>query len=51
MVLVGAIMMKVRPQETRISGIIVLAFSIIGFTGMGYSILGAILGIIGGLEY
>jgi hypothetical protein len=47
-VLAGAIMMKVRPQEIRISGIIVLVFSVIGFAGMGFSILGSILGIIGG---
>lgn len=49
MVLVGAIMMNARPQETGIWGVIVLVFSIIGFTGMGFSILGAILGIIGGI--
>ncbi len=49
MVLVGAIMMNARPQETRIWGIIVLVFSIMGFTAMGFSILGAILGIIGGI--
>jgi hypothetical protein len=49
MVLVGAIMINVRPQEKRIWGVLVLVFSIIGFTGMGFSILGAILGIIGGI--
>jgi len=49
MVLVGAIMINTRPQDTRVWGIIVLVFSIIGFTGMGFSILGAILGIIGGV--
>ena len=49
MVLFGAIMMNARPQETRIWGVIVLVFAIVGFTGMGFSILGAILGIIGGI--
>ncbi|HEX9319781.1 MAG TPA: hypothetical protein VF884_12685 [Nitrososphaeraceae archaeon] len=49
LVLVGAILMNARPQETTTWGIIVLIFSIIGFTGMGFSILGAIIGIIGGI--
>jgi hypothetical protein len=49
LVLAGAIMMNARPQETTTWGIIVLIFSIIGFTGMGFSILGAIIGIIGGV--
>lgn len=49
MVLFGAIMMNTRPQDTRTWGILVLVFSILGFTGMGFSILGAILGIIGGI--
>ncbi|MBI5146563.1 MAG: hypothetical protein HZA84_05015 [Thaumarchaeota archaeon] len=49
MILFGAIMMNARPQETRIWGVIVLVFSIVGFTGMGFSILGAILGIIGSI--
>lgn len=49
LVVVGAIMMNARPQETTTWGIIVLIFSIIGFTGMGLSILGAIIGIIGGI--
>ena len=48
LVLVGATMMNARPQETTIWGIVVIIFSIIGFTGMGFSILGAIIGIIGG---
>jgi hypothetical protein len=49
LVLVGAIMMNARPQETTTWGIMVLIFSVIGFTGMGFSILGAIIGIIGGI--
>ena len=48
LVILGAIMMNARPQETTIWGIVVLIFSIIGFTGMGFSILGGFLGIIGG---
>jgi hypothetical protein len=48
MVLFGAIMMNVRPQETRNWGIIVLIFSVLGLAGMGLSILGGIIGIVGG---
>lgn len=48
MVLFGAIMMSVRPQETRNWGIIVLIFSVIGLIGMGLSTLGGIIGIVGG---
>lgn len=48
LVILGAVMMNLRPQETTLWGIIVLVFSVIGFTGMGLSIIGAIIGIIGG---
>ena len=48
LVIIGAILMNIRPQETTTWGIMVLLFSIIGFTGMSFSILGSILGIIGG---
>lgn len=48
LVILGAVMMNTRPQETTLWGIVVLVFSVIGFTGMGLSIIGAIIGIIGG---
>ena len=48
MVLFGAIMMNTRSRETRSWGIIVLIFSILGLTGMGLSILGGVIGIVGG---
>lgn len=48
MVLLGAIMMNARPHETRNWGIIVLIFSVLGLAGMGISILGGIIGIVGG---
>lgn len=48
LVIIGAILMSIRPQETTTWGITVLLFSIIGFTGMSFSIIGGILGIIGG---
>jgi hypothetical protein len=49
MILFGVILMYSRPKEKNIGGIIVIIFSVIGFTGMGFSILGSILGIIGGV--
>ena len=48
LVILGAVMMNIRPQETTLWGIVVLVLSVIGFTGMGLSIVGAIIGIIGG---
>ena len=48
MVLFGAVMMNARPQETRNWRIIVLIFSVLGLAGMGLSILGGIIGIVGG---
>lgn len=48
LVILGAVMMNIRPQETTLWGVVVLVFSVIGFTGMGLSIVGAIIGIIGG---
>lgn len=48
LVILGAVMMNTRPQETTLWGLVVLVFSVIGFTGMGLSIVGAIIGIIGG---
>jgi hypothetical protein len=48
MVLFSAIMMNIQPRNTYTWGIIVLIFSILGFVGMGLSILGSIIGVIGG---
>jgi hypothetical protein len=48
LVIVGAVMINARPQETTLWGIIIVIFSIVGFTGMGLSFFGSILGIIGG---
>jgi len=47
-VLIGAIMLNVRPQEHVAWGIIVLVFSIVSFAGMGGYFIGAILGVAGG---
>jgi hypothetical protein len=48
MVIIGAIMLSKRSHEATTWGIVVLVFSVLGLTGMGFAILGSILGIIGG---
>jgi hypothetical protein len=48
MVLFGAIMINARPHGTHNWEIIVLIFSVLGLAGMGLSILGGIIGIMGG---
>ena len=47
-VLLGAIMIYVRPANVSTWGLLVLIFSILSFFGMGGFFIGAILGIIGG---
>ena len=46
-VLVGAIMLRVYPQDRVIWGVVILVFSAISFVGMGGYFVGAIFGIIG----
>lgn len=48
-VIIGAILVSKRPQEATICGIIVLVFSIVSLVGMGLSILGSIIRMIGGV--
>ena len=48
LVVIGAILLRARRLQTTLWGIIIVVFSIVGFTGMGLSFLGSILGIIGG---
>jgi len=47
-VLIGAIMIRMRPAEHVAWGVIVLVFSITSFLGMGGFMIGALLGIAGG---
>ncbi len=47
-VLIGAIMIRMRPSEHVAWGVIVLVFSITSFLGMGGFMIGALLGIAGG---
>jgi hypothetical protein len=45
---VGAVMLRARPSEHVLWGVVILAFSVISFVGMGGFFIGAVLGIIGG---
>ncbi len=47
-VLIGALMLRMRPVDNITWGILILIFSIGSFVGMGGYFLGAILGIAGG---
>jgi hypothetical protein len=49
LVIVGAVMMDIYPSQSMMCGIIVLVFSIISFIGMGGFLIGAVLGIAGGI--
>ena len=49
MILIGVMIMYKRPQQKKIGGIIVIIFSVVGLTGMGFSIIGSIIGIAGGI--
>ncbi len=48
-VLIGAVMIYVRPSKTPTWGLLVLIFSITSFVGMGGFFVGAILGFVGGI--
>jgi hypothetical protein len=48
-VLVGTIGMNLRPQQIQMWGTLVLIFSILALIGMGFSILGGLLGIASGI--
>lgn len=49
LVIVGAVMIDIHPSQSRTWGIIVLIFSIVSFVGMGGFLIGAVLGIVGGV--
>lgn len=48
-VVMSAIMLRVHPEEHTVWAIVIIAFSIVSFVGMGGFFIGAILGIVGGL--
>ncbi|MEM0443837.1 MAG: hypothetical protein QXG52_03730 [Candidatus Caldarchaeum sp.] len=49
LVTVGAFMLQTRPQQANTWGSIILAFSAISLISMGGFVVGALLGIIGGI--
>ncbi|MEM4573414.1 MAG: DUF6114 domain-containing protein [Candidatus Caldarchaeum sp.] len=49
LVTVGALMLQTRPQQANTWGSIILAFSAISLISMGGFVVGALLGIIGGI--
>jgi len=49
LVIVGAVMINIHPSQSSTWGIIVLVFSIISFVGMGGLVIGAVLGVVGGV--
>lgn len=48
MVLLGAIMVRLKPKERKTWGTVIVVFSAISFLGMGGFFIGAVLGIVGG---
>ncbi len=48
-VLVSAVMLLTNPSQRRTWGVLILVFSVMSFLGLGGFIVGAILGIIGGI--
>lgn len=49
LILLGAVMMYVRPPQTKIWGIVVLVFAVIGFLFVGGFYIGSILALVGGI--
>jgi CDP-diglyceride synthetase len=47
-IIVGAVMLRARPQDHLTWGILILIFAIVSFADMGGYFIGAVLGIIGG---
>lgn len=48
-ILLSALMMNSRPSESSKWGVIVLVFSVLSLFGMGGFLIGAVLGIVGGI--
>ena len=49
LVLVGAVMLRNRPEQATTWGTIILVFSVVSLFGMGGFFIGAVLGFVGGL--
>ena len=48
-VLVSAVILLTRPSQARTWGVLILVFSVLSFLGPGGFVVGAILGIVGGI--
>ncbi len=48
-VLTSALMLRVKPSQRETWGILIMVFSVLSFLGPGGFVLGAILGIVGGI--
>jgi hypothetical protein len=48
-VLTSAVILRVKPGQRETWGILILAFSVLSFVGLGGFIIGAVLGIVGGV--
>ncbi len=47
-IIMGAVMLRMRPQDHLTWGILIIVFALVSFVDMGGYFIGAILGIIGG---
>lgn len=47
-VIIGSLMLNMRPAEHRAWGVVILVFSLVSFLGMGGFMVGALLGMAGG---
>ncbi len=48
-VLVSALILLTKTSQRRVCGVLILVFSVLSFIGLGGFVIGAILGIIGGI--
>ena len=48
-VLVSGVMLRMKPEQSSVFGVLILIFSVLSFFGSGGFVVGAILGIIGGV--
>lgn len=49
LILLGGVLMFVKPAQAKIWGVVTLVFSVIGFIFLGGLIIGSILGLVGGI--
>lgn len=48
-VLAAAVMLRTNPSQRKTWGVLILVFSILSFVGLGGFVVGAILGVVGGI--